>query len=196
MVPTPSSHSKDLRYSVSTSSTSVNLILPRLLFLLQLLNKYSIPSTPSPSWEKREKNFLLFTRMLKAWGVKGTDVSWRKGIAAHSPLQQRLWLKGTEKHSHTCRQQALLAGQQSMVALWVNLCQPAKEEPFNYGLPQAALPYAGQPNFICYLKLAVLVGPFYLPCPPLALCFSRDALLILEQEPHLKHGTHIIMVPL
>lgn len=90
------------------------------------------------------------------------DVSQSKGIAARSPLQQRLWLQGTAKHLHAHRQQALLAWQQSIVALWVNLCQWAKEEPFKYGLPQAALPYTGQPNVTRYLKLPVFVGAFLL----------------------------------
>lgn len=61
----------------------------------------------------------------------------------------------------------------------------------NYGVPQAAPPYAGQ-QVTCYLKLAVFVGVFYLPCPPLALCFSRDGLLTLQQEADLKHATRIL----
>lgn len=84
------------------------------------------------------------------------DVSWSEGIAACPPLQRRLWLKGTENHPCARRQQALLAEQQSMVAVRVNLCRWAKTEPFNDGLPQAALPYPGQP------KLAVFVEPFLL----------------------------------
>lgn len=125
--------------------------------------------------------------MLKAWGVKGRDGSRSKGLAAHSPLQQRLWLKGMKSTHTPADSQCFLQG--SWVWWhWGSLCQWAKAEPFNHGLPQGVLPWAGQHNITCYLKLAACVWPFYLPCPPLALCFSRDTLLILKQEPHLKHA--------
>lgn len=129
-VPTPSSHSKDLRYysKILPPAPLSTSFFPDYLFYCNCLINTPFPQRLPLAGRSGRRTSRCSQGCWRLEGQKRRIASWSKGIAARSPLQRRFRLRGTEKQPCARSQPALLAGQQSMVALWVNLCQCAKEE--------------------------------------------------------------------